>query len=122
MILLAYFGDLNTSMGMWEPVEVNSERLWPQLSNMPLHIVSRVLQHSESQVDDANRKAMPRKIFRDGGEPERVHFKYGSGGDDIANGPEHDWPFAKIIDARRMEQNQIWLMKGNHELSSLKGQ
>ncbi len=107
VVFLTKGGHLHRTVGMREPVEVDTEHARVEFGNHPLRIEILILQHPEGQVDDSHPDSVPLQVLGNGREPHRVHLKDGSRRNQVADGPEKDGKLPKIIHRRGVKKDQI---------------
>jgi hypothetical protein len=50
-------------------------------------------------------------MFGNGGKSHRIHFKYGSRRNQVADGPEENGELAKIVDRGGVKKDKVWFRK-----------
>ena len=74
------------------------------------YIEAPAVHHAQREIDDPHLHAAIVQIARDRQESERIHLEHGGGGDHVAHRTIQDGPLAEVVDARRMQQQQIRLV------------
>ncbi len=68
-------GDLDRSVGVRQPVQIDPVDQGIIFLNGFLYVEMDIFEHSDGQVDDPASEPRPLEEFRDGREPNRIHFE-----------------------------------------------
>ncbi|KAF5072730.1 hypothetical protein DSECCO2_199140 [anaerobic digester metagenome] len=107
MIFLDQLGDLQRTVGVGQPVQVNAEDLGLELGDELLHVQPAIVEHHAGQVHDANLVAVLGQVGGHGGEAERVHLEDRGGGDHVAHRPVEQELLPEVVNARRVQEYDV---------------
>ena len=105
--LLDHFGQLETALGVRQPVEIDAKSHGVELAQKPFDVEAGLSQHTVGNVDDPGPNTGLLEVTGNADEPDGIHLKYGRRRDDIAYGTVHNGPFAEVVVAGGVQQYQF---------------
>jgi hypothetical protein len=97
MIFFANRRNFQASLGMDQPVQIDTESDGVQRSNHFFRIKCGIAQHPIGQIDDANANPIALQMFGQRRKPNRIHLKNRCGRHHVADRSQKIWTLAKII-------------------------
>jgi hypothetical protein len=73
------------------------------------HVEAPVVHHAQREVDDPDVEPAVVQVAGDRQEPKRIHLEHGRRGDHVADRSVQDGVLAEVVDARRVQQQQVGL-------------
>jgi len=105
MEALDHLGQGQRSLNMSHPMKIDPEDRRFVFLNESLYVEFLVLKHLDGDIDNSYSETMALQIFGEAGEPDRVHFKNRSGGNDIADRAMNPRPLPEVIEGWGMEKD-----------------
>ena len=98
---------LQGAMGVRQPMQVDADGLRLLAREEARHVEAPAIHHAQREVDDSHRHAPIVQIARDRQESQGIHLEHRRGGDHVADRAVENRLLAEVVDARRMQQQQI---------------
>jgi hypothetical protein len=95
------------SLDMGHPMEINTKGNRFFLEDEPFNVEPLILEHFQGDVDNSYFHTVPLQIFREAGKPDRIHFKDGSGGDDITDRAMDPGFLSEVVEGWGMKQDKV---------------
>jgi hypothetical protein len=95
------------AVGVRQPMQIDADGFGFLACEEARHVEAAAVHHAQREIDDAHLHAAIVQIARDRQKSQGVHLEHGRGGDHVAHRTVEDRLVAKIVNARRMQQQQI---------------
>src|ERR1022692_3103702 len=92
---------------MRQPMQVDAHGFGFQARQKVGYVETPAIHHAQRQIDDPDLHAAIVQVARYRQESERIHFEHGGGGHHVAHRTVEDRFFAKVVNAGRMQQQQV---------------
>src|SRR6266545_3733658 len=107
MQALEQASDLDCSLRVRQPVQVDAEQLRTQSRKQLLRSKAPATHHQQREVDDSHSIPMPPQKRGEREKSNWVHLEHRRGWDHIAERTIENRAFTKVVDARRVDEDEV---------------